>query len=164
MDAPINRLPAGFLGFVDVKAMGVNPRILADRVQPIIDMRPYYTAGGRIFISSNPLAINTVTTTPFLTVPANKTWALEAMTLSTAALLGAGQSLTMCCAIIDPVGNRMWLGDLQTETTGGLGLARLNFPEPYIALPGYQLACITTRIAGGPISVIATLAYVEGDY
>jgi hypothetical protein len=164
MRAPINRLPAGFLGFVDVKAMGENPRTFLSEVQPGMDMRPFYTAGGRIFITSTAVAVAGVGTTPLLTVPQNKAWAAESMTVSTVGILGAGVSFTMCCAILDANGNRLWIGEKDVETTGGLGLARMNFPDVYIALPGYQFAVICTRIAAGPVSVIGSLTYVEGDY
>lgn len=99
-EAPINRLPNGFLGLLDLKTGGRNPETLFRSVQPVVDMTRFYAE------SPNEFLLATITITgdtgggffPFtapvggLVVPQNEVWYLSYASVSVGFTLAAGQS------------------------------------------------------------------------
>lgn len=81
-DSPINRVPRGLLGFVDVKAMGKNPARLSDSVAPVLDLTALYMTDGlrqQVEAGAPVDFIVAGTWQPKYVVPANKIWLVRSI-------------------------------------------------------------------------------------
>lgn len=166
--SPINRLPAAFLGFVDVKAMGSNPRFLESQVRPILDMRPHYMASGRITrISANvAVAGGGVQTFPDMLVPTNKAWLLESL-VANGPTLGGADELDFEIVLRNQNGTVVYMGERFANRLNDRSFAALNFLDSiYVALPGYQLSVNVSRFvfAAPPFNLQLVATFTEADF
>lgn len=181
-DSPINRLATGFLGYIDVKAMGVNPRSIDPNVQTQLDMRPHYTAAGRKVITSGAIELNGVGAYVALTVPAGKLWLLESVQyqggspavgppgeeIETGVMIfEAGIPVLSKTLLLDPVTRTSFGSSTTVHLSGGVVWGAMNFLDSlYVCLPGYRLGVWVPRhfnnAAGIFITMIASV--VEVDY
>jgi len=170
MNPKINRLPGGFLGFVDVKAMGDNPGYLAPLVGPGLDMAPFYLSTGRRteFVGVNVPALSSGLILSTLTVPQNKAWLIENI-IASGSLLGAGQIFTgaICIATAQTPGitSVVYAGESVTHTVNDFVTLSLNFQGGfYVAPSGYRIGLLVTQATGGAVAPNLVVALTEVDY
>jgi len=150
-DAPINRLPSGLLGMVDVKAMGKNPSRLGDVVIPELDITPFYQASDRQKFISTPVAIGAAGFFPTnLVVPQNKAWVIEAVWVIIDTPIPGGTTKVAFTPVMIYNNVTIWSGNPgPTFDAGDLGsLVGFHFPRPFVALPGYTMGIICNRMGG----------------
>lgn len=165
---PINRLPAGFLGFVDVKQMGKNPSHIADTVAPVVDMTSFYVAGSRSTKQGPSVALGAGGPTRWVSdvfVPTGKCWMISEIEMVAAGVLGAGGTFQGYLMVLDPTGQSQWVSDPTPQYVTGDRVNHAAYLErPFIALPGYVLAVDIVRNAGGAVTALLRCSVVEFDY
>lgn len=165
--APINRLPAGLLGFIDVKAMGKNPAFFGDVVSPVVDLTPFYRSASRFrVISTNIVPTGAFTNVSNIVVPDGKVWLIENI-LATSAGLTATAQLSGAVCIVSPNSTGVLAcampGQYQVAGDGGV-LSSWYHPVPYVALPGYRFGINFQRFAApGPNCNIEVVG-IEVDF
>jgi hypothetical protein len=111
MSGPIQILPRGLLGWLQLKQQGTNPSQLADFVQPTLDLTPHYreqqaqvldqnsgislTTGNVGFVAWSPLSI---------IVPPNETWWVTAYDIATSTIVVADDTVFSCGIRYNTVG------------------------------------------------------------
>lgn len=111
---PIQAIPQGLLGFLQLKNAGKNPSEISELLQPVLDLREWYLQTAmRNFIGnggaapSAALPNNTVgfigylATVPNITVPANEVWYCPYYTALSATLLAA-ETIQFGCGFRNP--------------------------------------------------------------
>jgi len=159
MATGINRLPRGLLSYLDMQAQGNNPSQLADTVQPVIDLEPFYRSMARY---EYRLAVGTVAITPgvgaVVQIPTDQIWLVHQIS-STVTNNTAGNITTFqhfpytfehgSAAIIPlaPVqGYANLLSPPQSSYCAG------SFPDPFVAIPGSTLGvCISSGTWGAGV-------------
>lgn len=168
-DAPINRVPAGLLGLLDVKSMGATPNRIEQRIRPIVDMQPYWSAQGRQFVANTPGTVSVNNVGIFisnqLVVPAGKCWLVESH-MAFASTLGAGATLAFAATIFGPNNQYIIAAPLtSTYATGNQPMSCLEFGgRAFVALPGYKFGCHVAVYSAGPTNVEFTTNLIEVDY
>lgn len=175
MDAPINRLPSGFLGMVDVKSMGKNPRSLHELVQPTLDMTRWYSMSQRVRRAFTTVAPAGPGTTYFAAggpnsnrVPENKCWLVESYFVAVVGLIPAAvTAYSVSCIVGDQNLSVLYSGPPgQSYVTGEGGIiATLGLPNPpYIALPLWSFGANIQRCSGGGAPIITgEITFLEVD-
>lgn len=164
MSGPIQRNPLGFLGFFDIKNLGVNPPQLADFIQPMIETRELYRAGqwveqrAQIVLAgaAGLMQFNTFTDGTSAIVPPSEVWWVDDFTITAGVL--AGDQLAFLPAIRGaPSGVAFtyqvgdWsLGD-RTATQVAAGLLSASNRAPFLISPGGNFSAIVVdgNAAGG---------------
>lgn len=169
-DSPINRYPASLLGFLDIKAMGNNPRFLEQRVQPSIDLLKFYMGGARQGRSFNLGSITGNGYKPAVNavVPQNKAWIVDNIWLSGPGLLD-NEVLSMAPTITQSTGFIM-LGPITSwsgvTASSPIAIAPWDLrDEPIICPAGYRFEIFIARVAGiTNFTVTINVSYVEADF
>lgn len=163
---PIQKPPAGLLGFLGLKQSGDTPNTLQGFVQPQIDALPFYLANARkaLFVSSAGVAGNTNGYVPFTVppiVPEGQLWlisqgqvALGIAPGESLAFLGVAEvhnNDTSVVPIGEPTGP--W-GTAAAAGAGRLAIARIT--PGTILLPGYEIRAFVSDYVGavgGPLEL-----------
>jgi len=92
MPYPIQALPKGLVGFLDLNTSGAGPPQLADQLVGTLDLLPFFALYKREALSSGAVAAGTATGdfafSVALTVPQNEAWYVVAYNISAAIPLG----------------------------------------------------------------------------
>lgn len=166
--SPINRVPSGLLGFLDIKNFGQNPTDINQVVQPHLDLHPYYSASNRRKISSASLNLiaNDVALSSLI-VPANKAWIIDHFAAS-ANTLTAGQALIAQLCIFNPApsSQSMAQGEQSMAFVAG-DFCHFRFgpsqAPPYVAPAGYGFGVLVNRGLAFPIAITLSVMYTEVD-
>jgi len=171
---PIQAIPAGLLGFFNLKNVGRNPAVMPDTVQPTLELRDWYFESLAVFdlephsITFNP-ALGVTGFNPYtlatvnMSVPENEFWWVEQLSLR--AILGAAtDKLSFAPAYrARPLGTQdIVLGQPSEYFVGdGTGGAYAAVTASGFFLPaGAQLGIWIQKIASaGTITVDSTLRY-----
>lgn len=111
MSGPVQVIPAGLLGFFQLKSLGRNPADLAEAYQPIVEMRDWLFVTQSVDFGPGPLAAVTVlggvqggqrfTANPIQT-PSNEWWYVHNYTIRSAALV-AGDTSNIAPLLFTPI-------------------------------------------------------------
>lgn len=160
MSGPIQVIPQGLLGLLQLKQQGMNPSQLADYVTPQIDLFPLWiqrqTQGLVQSGDTQALATGAVGPQPFSTsVPATQAWFIEHMCIS--AIMGAADTCRIAPAVRDggPAGttycvDRDW-ADTITARARQLRTATNNFwvgPNQTFSMVVFDILAGTTITFG----------------
>lgn len=166
-DSPINRYPASLLGFLDIKAMGNNPRYIEPNVRPILDLHPFYMGGSRVG-ASGLVAITSGAIFPAnLTVPSSKAWIVDHVSLTGPGLV-TGEVL-YACPLIQPVAGVGLIGPRVAEvgdtTASPIFVASWDLSNRPIVCPsGYRFGAFVFRENLGALNLTVGVSYVEADF
>lgn len=175
-DAPINRYPAGFLGFADIKAMGRNPRTLGNNVVSVLEMESFYS-GERVRLTTTtanivgPFIVVTATS-PFAALGQNKGFRLESMeAFGASASLAAGDEMRFQM-FAQPPGAlmRMEIGPSSPTYVGAAALGDAprfghTLDRPIVLPPETLFGLLVTRcITAGPFLTTLNLVGVVIDW
>lgn len=170
---PINRFPLGLLGFVDIKAMGENPRYLDGRVQSTMDLTKWYMAEARDrYLSTvmNPAAPAVNWAAP--NIPSPQMWLLESVWVDVTAVIGAGITWKggVCIGRVNQngaTGTEDVMTVLATGLTAATGdasiVAHHYFAQPFLMLPTWRFGLITQSVAGGAPSFRIGASFLRID-
>lgn len=89
MAGEINRVPAGLLSILDMKARGQNPRSLAEQVIGTVELGQQYLLQNRVWVSGNSAAVNAPGPFSTITVPSNEYWYINRVLARTGVNLAA---------------------------------------------------------------------------
>lgn len=139
---PIQLLPQGLLGLLQLKNVGHNPRELNDSVQPTLDLwRIYLQADSEALFTAN-IPITAVggafPVVPDAQVPNDEIWAVHHFSASTFGVLAAGQELSFMTMVEYGI----------TAGGGGIGVATGEPSRVFVA--GEAGHCVS-GIPGGYI-------------
>lgn len=157
----IQRLPAGLIDLLGMRATGQTPATLAQSTQPTLDLFNLYAQDRRITQSGSPGVAPTVGGwLPIVTfsavVPAGKLWLLfHASAIVPAA--AAATSLTGFVALrrfsAGGTSVDLPLTDTQTAQDAARSVAcRAEFPEPIVLRAGDNIGWYTLALVGAPAS------------
>jgi hypothetical protein len=99
MTGEINRVPAGLLALLDMKARGQNPRMLSAETQLGLDALPLYTLNQRVVRTSGNIALNSAGYLGAFTVPNTDAWLLWSIAFRSSAALAAATTYAIAPAI-----------------------------------------------------------------
>lgn len=166
---PIQVVPPGLMGILQLKQTGTLPGWLAQSVQPIIELRDWYfqarrvdeqTLFGSLPVTSPNLATGSIGIKSFVTlvgnnpcqVPQNQTWFVENMTVF-GATAAAADSLSFACGIEAPQGSFEQLGNVFIDQLAG-ARQRTMFAynnRAFWAGPGDVFAVLVTDVVSAGI-------------
>lgn len=162
---PIQLQPSGLLGLLQLKNNGRNPSVLADSVQPVLDLWPHYLlTNGEQTLSAN-IAVagpgGAGPAVPDSLVPEGECWAVQLFSISMNGVLGVGQELSIMTMIEYGLtsgggGIGVGCGDIsRVFTNGDIPHATANIPGcGYLLIPPTaQLYVWAGRVTGGPFNV-----------
>jgi len=172
---PIQAIPQGLLGFLQLKNMGKNPSEISDLLQPVMDLREWYLqTAQRNFIGnggaapSAALPNNTVgfigwlATVPNITVPPNEWWYCPYYTALSATLV-AGETIQFGVGFRNPDAGFTYqtlIGDPCDPVTGANKRA-FAFARDFWVPPGSQLGIqVIQTVTAATITVEGHLRYV----
>ncbi len=167
MEAPINRYPGGLLGFLDIKAMGENPRTLSTVVQPLVDLTPYYLGSKRVTLTSLTANVTGLglfaSTTPV--VQGSDAFLMTNIQV-TGATLAAGENIRFyACVLASPISTPFYTGPMsQAFVTGDSVSEGWSLPTPVILPPGSILAIQATRIGTALPGLIVNIGGIQIQY
>jgi hypothetical protein len=163
---PIQVIPPGLLGLLNLKNSGRLPNILLDEVQPGIDLEPWWLRANLLLagLSSDSLAIGTYNNfQPFtagagaITVPQNQWWFVE---WYSASFTTVNQATGIDLALrFQSLGTPQWtpLGAIDPEAAI-INNARFNLvAKGFWAPPGSDIGYCVSSVAVGALAV-STLA------
>ena len=175
---PINTLPRGLLDFLGIQSMGANPRNLAQLVQPIIDMMPFYLAQeeeyfrlvrattipvgsaiGTLWQWSSTAPVDIINGAAGLIVPNNEIWYVSEMTACVALSNAANDFFIPQLTLLPAGGNGQFLPQTMYGMQPVLGtspgqIAGAQLARPFWAGPGSTLM---VQSGGYVFSAITTL-------
>lgn len=147
MARPIQVLPRGLLGFLQLKNMGQNPSEFPDLLQPVLEMREWYYETNAITQVASGLALVPAATTVgnliLLVVPNGQAWAV--LDADCILVTGAGQVIDYRIMFLDgpaPGGNASGLSGYVRQSGAGEANIANSMPRSYripILGPGYQV-------------------------
>lgn len=161
--APINRLPEGLLGFLDIKSMGKNPSTLLDQVQAIISLEPFYalaSISSSFSRAAGPAVTNvfeTFTTPAYTnagaalpeTVPPQEIWLVTNFSVNATGTVVP----TVLPAFLDTSGTSQVCPAFMHQSTVGLSCDSTAV-RPFLVPSGARLAVLIRNLAlNGLLSV-----------
>lgn len=150
-DSPINRVPKGLLGFLDIKAMGKNPSRFAEQTAGVVETTPFYLTDGERLI--NDWALGTVVlagrgfdgSAALFTVPQNKIWLVSDIS-SQLDLMAVGNTIGYAHAQVNSQLVPKWIGDLSVWAANIVPFKGDRFEVPLIGTPGDRFGIFVTQI------------------
>lgn len=134
----IQSFPPGLLAFFGIKNGGSNPSALAETLAPIVDLTEWYRVQQYqtiVTTSADWGAGNGLLLAD--TVPQNQVWIVRDLTVGPNALMAAGNSATICPALVDTaLSCTMKLGPSLSLVAGGNDWAFA--PGPFFIRPGLK--------------------------
>lgn len=154
MPSLINRVPPGLLSLLGVKALGQNPSILPDTVQPQLELLDMYLAGNAQEAQSTTSAIN-LPGIWGVTTPApgpGEMFYVQHLSVGSLVVLAAATGFRVQCAMYDvTAANKVWtLGPEVAATTGEMFFSS-NY-RPFILPAGYRLAAFVSHFLAGGVA------------
>jgi len=158
MRSPINKVPAGLLSLLQIQAVGENPKVLNDVVQPVIDLTAMYSRDPSFVLSRDTTGINAtlIFSWPNVAPPQGQMWVFENLNLHCTAALGAGTTLRGRACVFEVATTAVlhFIADttgVLSGTTGERPCAGIR--GPVIVRHGQQLGFFVEAIvgAGAPI-------------
>lgn len=149
---PIQVIPPGLTGLLQLKQLGRLPDKLSDLVAPVLEMRDWYMtarrqtefalfAGPPAAFSTNSLGFKTFLAGGVVAlVPSNQIWYVEQMDI-TGVLQNVADLAKIAAAIAPSTGNIQTVGDPDSNGPASGSLQRLHSfnRRPFWAFPGDQL-------------------------
>lgn len=168
MPSLINRLPGGLLSLLGIKSVGLNPQILADSVQPTIDLGRFYEAyGSQVVTGANGSAsgIGVFYASEWWNqVSNNEVWAVQSVCIALAgyAALPAATTYRARVAIFNPNNGVVVQGapEALTFTTGETPLWTLSPDAVILVPPGFALGLFVNAATLGTAQVFQTFGRV----
>ena len=146
--APILTPPTTWLGLLQIKQGGQQPKSVAPFVQPIIEMTRFYLAGARSVLADGVVqaaATNLPTNTNAITVPSGKYWLIDSIT-ATSGAQGAAPASDGAIFITGP-GNRL-IHVSAPSAPGATGkVLYTSWEGPTILDPGSVIRVFTSAVA-----------------
>ena len=150
MAGPIQNVPRGLLGLLQLKTAGSTIPALADVLFPGLEMLPFYLVEREEYVGGNVNA-SSVAQTSVETVPNGELWYVKNLGLNTDTL-DADQALTACGIIVTTTGLNISIGvewSVAASTRGHHGVAYHNFILTPGTGVGARVSAITVGAAGG---------------
>lgn len=152
---PINRLPLGFLGLLDIKSGGRSPQEAAAFLQPVLDMSRFYVESSPEFINFNDTGVASAggSFRNGFTVPQNEAWFVTNYAVKWVFNAIANEICNAVPAISTPStpGISVPLGPAadttmttSLATNAKVGAAAIY--RPFLANPGDRIGCLTMQI------------------
>jgi len=128
--------PFGYLSLLDAKVGGITPTELIDRIQPVLELSPFfYAAISLTTMTSTPTTGSAVGTQSTLTVPAGQAWeVIGAMASATNGTAAASLSYRLDLAPPDASLPAVALG---SQAPVAIVNAAQEFVIPWSAPPGF---------------------------
>jgi len=145
--APILTPPTTWLGLLQIKQGGQQPKSVANYVQPSIEMARFYLAGARSVLADQIVSAavtNLASATP-VTVPAGKYWILDSATAISGAQ-GAAPASDGAIVITNPGGRVSHFGPASAPGATGK-ILYCGLEGPLILDPGTSIRVITAAVA-----------------
>jgi hypothetical protein len=158
----IQRVPAGLLSLLGLKAGGVNPSVLSDTVQPMLDLSALYGVGAAQFLTvGGNVVVGLFAST--LIVPDNEVWYVRNYTVYSNGALGAGVSAQWAPAYFLNVAGATRA--FQVGPLSNLGAVG-NFVSsagdtPFLLPPSSTLGVIAQVIAAGPVAALFAVDFAR---
>lgn len=78
-DSPLQKAPSGLTGFFDLKTLGAQPTLFADRVMPVVEVSEFYAVPANRTIQTGTASLNARGSSVSLTVPSGVLWRVHAI-------------------------------------------------------------------------------------
>jgi hypothetical protein len=152
---PINRQPLGLLGLLGIKNGGRYPQHISETLLPTFDLERLYYSGASITAGAS-LVLNATGFFEIGRVDQNEVWFVEHFCCFSTAVLGAGQSLAMVPAVLDPAGNILQplLPNPVATTTGSTAATAIR--DVYMQ-SGTRYGVLVTTLVAGPVNATGTI-------
>lgn len=151
MPSLINRVPPGLLSLLDIKALGQNPSLLTDSVQPTIDLSEFYARIYSSLVTDLTVVPGTVgfqPVTAFDTAPGEMV-VLAGLGCLADSPLAAGTSVRCTPVIADQATGRV-LSQIAPETSGTAGEQPYTGTDQLVTLgPGTRLGVMISALTLG---------------
>lgn len=151
----INRLPAGWLGFLGIKNGGRYPDQTGTVLAPTWDLRELYYASNSEYLS-NSQAFAAVGGATLFTVPNGEVWRVGLGSASTGTL-GAGQTVEFVITNTDAAGLVTLLASYQSGARTAGQRAHVPIAYPFYVGPGSLLGISVSQLVAGPVTVSMSL-------
>lgn len=154
---PINRLPGGLLGALDIKSLGRNPQKLDDQLKAVWESRDLYvqTPMSRAFDNNVNLAVVGQVPTN-LVVPTGKMWFVLQAALVSNAVLGAATTIRARLSVSESNGAFVMFGGPQQATVGEQLIATMGIGDGFLMFAGHQLNVFVESFAG--VAALSTVS------
>lgn len=149
MPSLVNRVPPGLLSLLGIKALGINPSILPDELQPNLDITSLYAVANSELLGGTTAAVGApgVSAVSALLVPAGEIWIMNRGALYATANLGAGTTYRIRLAIYDSPNQRI-VQVSPAATAAATERVSTSIDGPIIMVPGEQLVAYCEQFAG----------------
>ena len=145
-----SKFPLGFLDLIGAQNFGENPRLVADQVNPIVDIGEQYLVSTQVMLAGSAGGgVNGFNAfIPDLVVPVGQMWRLLAFSVGISTNVGVTASFAPSLRPVVGTGGRLSLADQRdiaasrVENTASRGL-------PLWLLSGAQLGIELQNVAGG---------------
>jgi len=159
MQSPINKVPVGLLSLLGIQAVGENPKVLNDVVQPVIDLTEMYSRDPAFVLNQVTSGINATLlfSWPAVAPPQGQMWVFENLNLSVTAAIGAGTTLRGRAVVfeINALSVLHFVADdsgVISGTTGERPCAGIR--GPVVVRHGQQLGFFVEAIVGAGAPVV----------
>jgi hypothetical protein len=78
MPSPLQKVPIGLLGALDLKTLGLNPRFFGETVQPTFDVRDFYLLPQLESVFTDAIGVTALGSIAAVVVPNGQTWRVRA--------------------------------------------------------------------------------------
>jgi hypothetical protein len=127
---PLQVLPQGLLGFLNIKNNGLNPEWLRNSVQPVLDLQQWWFntqasdlgSGATVLVADNGTGFNSFTT-PQVAVPNGEFWFVTDCTIRTGALAATDACSFSVGYILPPSPFTTFQLGVRTSASGAAGVA-----------------------------------------
>lgn len=145
----VSKLPAGLLGYLQIKNGGRNPEQLATFLQPTLDLWPLYLALDRRTTSTafNIASVNTQSVVPV--TEGQAWWIIQVIAITP--VLTAGQTVRLAPTMLRG-GITNLIGEFSAAVAGEQAYGTLELNQPTILVPGDSVGVATASLAAGPIN------------
>jgi len=173
LSGPVQVIPPGLLGFLQIKSLGENPDALNTEYQPTIEVFPWLMEARAVDWTQDrgggtpagvALATGLTGARAFspnaLVVPSNEMWWVEEYTIN--AVIAVGDAAYFSCGLINPrlgVVNQYMLGDPSTIFDAGIALSAYARARGFFAPPGSELVILVS--ANDTATTVAYTGYVR---
>lgn len=152
MPSIINRVPSGLLGLLGSKGTGASPQALADYVQPVLELDPYYFATTATHAAITTATLGSVAFFPGvaslfgdlpMVVPSGEIWVVHHAAARSGAM-AAATDIRIQLAVIQNGQSTPWVLGNESEAAAGEALGS-SFSCPIVMLPLHQIGVLCTR-------------------
>jgi hypothetical protein len=157
----MSKIPAGLLGFLDIKNEAKYPQALLDQLQPTMELFNWYTEVNQEYVESTGLAAVVGSNATTMVVPAGQLWYVHDYTCVCAA--GAGAAIDLAAGVVfftTPFSNDFVLGPYSAAAANQT--VKVRAEKSFFLLAGGLLAFEVRSITLAPtVSAFARITRIR---